>query len=419
MQPLRALPLPTEVQDEIVDYLSEERQALRACALTCRRWGRRAQMHLFRKVFILSHDNLLHFQLLLESNPKLGQFVRVLTINQRHGSPPQPDHPWAKLLTNMDRVEELNIGKVNLFSNPTVRGDLKTNFSHLRVLRLLGAYSLHREGFLSLLVACPFLYELHVSDAVSVEPDLFAFPIDDLGIPPAAAPVLRSLAISAASKIGIPCLLFYFASQTSLRRLQLSVGDTVSGPECTELLRFAVPMIEELVVRLQTHLPLLPILQPPLPFQRLRRLHLKHAGLERLVGYHGEPHWIVTALGHVSCWEQRLLLREIVLSMPVPRGLTVRSREEPVQVTSGTGFPFPWVQLDMAMAKLAQENPALVFKINICGPGQKKEKVSLTDPQLGRFRLRMSRTEELRPRVLTVFIGPFWSALGEFGGELR
>ena len=410
--------LPAEIQDEIVDHLSEDSQALRTCALTCRRWARRAQMHLFRKCIILNHDDLLHMQALLELDPRLGQFVREIIINPRHASPPQPDHIWTKLLTKMDRAESLDIGNINIFANPSVRGDLQTNFSHLRVLRLLGAQNLHREDFLSLLVACPFLSELHVSDMVSIEPDLFAVPIDSLGIPPAAEPVLRLLSIGAASNIGMSCLLFYFASQTSLRKLQLIVGDSVSGPECADLLRLAAPVIEELTLRLHTHLPLLPILQSTPPFQRLRLLHLKHAGLERYVGNHDDAHWIVTALGHISRWEQCLILREIVLTMPMPRDRE-RSRREPIHSPLGTGFPFPWVQLDMAMAKLAQENEMLVFKVNVCGAGQKKERVSLTDPRLGRYRLRMSRTEELRPQVLTVLIGPRWLGVGgEFGGQL-
>ncbi|EPS98889.1 hypothetical protein FOMPIDRAFT_1125604, partial [Fomitopsis schrenkii] len=77
MQPVRAL-LPAEIQDEIVDHLSEEPLALMACALTCRQWARRARMHLFRTVSVRDHSSLAQFELLLEADPKIARFVRVL-----------------------------------------------------------------------------------------------------------------------------------------------------------------------------------------------------------------------------------------------------------------------------------------------------------------------------------------------------
>ena len=329
---------------------------------------------------------------------------------------PQLDRSWARLLRNMDRLEVLNIGKLYLFPNPGVKDDFQTCHLRLRVLRFLGAETIDCEDLLTILAASPSLSELYVSDAVTINP-AYAFPMEDLGIPPATEAVLQSLTIGAASGLGISTLLFYFSPRTPLRRLQLIIGQSISAHECTSLLRAAAPTVEELVLRMHSHLPLLSILQSPAPYQRLRRLHLKHAGLESYAYSHSESHWMIGALAHISQWEHRLILREIVLSMPMPPDKKLTS-DEPVRDPSRTGFHFPWVQLDMAMSKLAQENPALVFEMNIRGPWKNRRAMSLTDPLLGRYRLRMSRTEELRPQVLTVFMSSRWSILGEFGGHL-
>ncbi|KAI0728911.1 hypothetical protein C8Q72DRAFT_993735 [Fomitopsis betulina] len=404
-----------EIQDEIIDHLSDQPHALRNCALTCQRWTRCAQMHIFREIPVLDHGRLVRIEHLLEASPYIARFVRVLTLSKHYTSLPQFDYAWAKLFTHMDRLEELNIGKLSRMSLPDFRDGLTTYLSRLRILRFTSVYDIDCDDFLSLLAACPSLVELYASDSFNIRPN-YAGPINNLGIPPApATQTLRSLTIGASlSGSSISCLSFYFELQTSLRRLQLSYR-TVVAPECKAFLLQIAPTLEELVVRSHHHLPLVPIFQSP--FRCLRYLHLKHIGLEEELSEIRQPNWIINMLDHISQWDQRLVLQEIVLSMPLSRKQEWW-RDYPGWDSLGTGFPFPWVQLDMSMAKLAEENSTLVFSLNISGPWKKTRKVSLTDKSFGQYRLRVSKTEELRPQALKVLIGPYWSTFGVFGGRL-
>ncbi|KAH9922259.1 uncharacterized protein B0H18DRAFT_1018790 [Fomitopsis serialis] len=390
--------LPAEIHDEIVDQLSGETGALKACALTCHQWARRAQSNLFRTITILTHVEHGRVLDMLEEHPRLGQLVRVLTFSKPKPDPASLDGAWPDLLLMMDRVEELNIGSVDLFT----RG-VRTYFSRIRILRLLGTHNFQCNDFLRLLAACRSLSELHLSDQIQITP-----PPDDGAMQPSGSVT--------------SCLLYHFPLHMSLRRLQPIVNDV--APSCSnndsDILRVAAPVLEELVLRLTFHGPLYVILQSPVPFLQLRRLHLKDAGLEAKFVAYEYPTWMLTALTHISRWEMRANLREIVLSLPMPGtsvGPFVR-RDRDVEPPA-LSFPFPWVQLDITMAKLAQDNEKLAFTVNIRDPSCKKtQAVPLTDPSFGRYRLRESRMQEVRPQALTVLVGPHWNALRSFGGEL-
>ena len=131
-----------EIQDEIIDHLSDQPHALRNCALTCQRWTRRAQMHIFREIPVLDHGRLVRIEHLLEASPYIARFVRVLTLSKHYTSLPQFDYAWAKLFTHMDRLEELNIGKLSRMSLPDFRDGLTTYLSRLRILRFTSVYDI-------------------------------------------------------------------------------------------------------------------------------------------------------------------------------------------------------------------------------------------------------------------------------------
>ncbi|KZT68036.1 hypothetical protein DAEQUDRAFT_346994 [Daedalea quercina L-15889] len=410
-------PLPAEIHEEILDHLERDTHALKAYALTCRQWTERAQRVLFRTLSINDDAQYGCAKALFETNPRIGQFVRVLTLSKSYAVPAVLDDEWPNLLLLMDHLEELNISRLKLSPIYNIRtaDHLRSRFSRIRSLRLLKPHSLDTEDFLHLLAAFHSLSELYLSKETHITPDLYASPVQDLGVPPAQESSLRSLTIHAASSISISSVLFYFHPQTSLRRLQISIDDATPAPEFGDLLRTAAPSVEELVLRLSHHPPLMVALQPP--FQQLRRLHLKHVDMEVSLYDEENPTWLLAALKHILHWDRRSLLREIVLSFPMPEGPWTRrvgGYQEPIS----SELPFPWVQLDITLAKLAEDNARLVFTLNIRDVSRKTRLISLTDPLLGRYRLRESRMERMHPHALKVFVGPRWNPIGRFGGEL-
>ncbi|TFY67419.1 hypothetical protein EVJ58_g1638 [Rhodofomes roseus] len=410
--------LPAEIQDEIVDQLSGEPRVLKACALTCHHWARRAQRSLFRTVSILHGSHHKRVKSMLKAHPGLAQFVRVLSIGKPDPERAELDVEWPELLLMMDRVEELNVGTLNIFSRGDVRERLKTYFPRVRMLRLLGTHSLQCDDFLQFLAAFRSLSLLHLSDQVQVTPPIGGS-MQHLDVPPTTDSTLVSLTLRAASGSTAACLLYYLPLRT-LRRLQLKFDKLDSSLDCSGLLRAAAPTVEELVLRLPSYQLLAIILQSPVPFARLRRLHLKDAGLEVSAVDYRYPAWMLSALSHIARWEMRANLREIVLSMPLPGTGPYQRPPEMVELPGAfADFPFPWVSLDMTMARLAQDNEDLTFTVNIRYPTLDKVKqTTLTDPDWGHSRLRESRMEEVRPHALRVFVGPHWDALAGFGGEL-
>ncbi|KZT68035.1 hypothetical protein DAEQUDRAFT_346884 [Daedalea quercina L-15889] len=419
--------LPAEVQDEIVDHLSGKPLALKRCALTCRQWARRAQKNLFRVVNIIDATRHDRVKRMLIAHPRLAQFVRVLRLSKRtHSENSALDEEWPDLLLAMDRVETLDIGFLNLFPALKIRAGPPTHFPRVRFLCLLGRHNLRHKDFLRLIAAFSSVEELTLSERVRVKPHRGS-EIRGIDLSPMTEVRIRTLTIPAVTSGTTSCLLHYLPLQKSLRRLQLHFDASIPVRDYGDLLRTTAPALEELVVRAPHHWPLKTILQSSLPFERLRRLHLKDAGLEESKFDLGNPHWMITALTLISLWERRSQLREIVLSIPWPgsrkpqpidfnriRGRNQRREPpnpEPLDLIDK--FPFEWVQFNLAMMKLAQENDSLVFIVNI------------RDPALGSWggRSRREHSDQLsrmhaeRPHALTVFIGACWATSG-FGGRL-
>lgn len=74
-------PLPQELTDYIVDYLADDKRALRTCALICRAFVRRSRAHIFEEVFLSyspSDDNFLD---VCSYSTTVLQSVRTLHID--------------------------------------------------------------------------------------------------------------------------------------------------------------------------------------------------------------------------------------------------------------------------------------------------------------------------------------------------
>ncbi|KAI0359969.1 hypothetical protein OH77DRAFT_1509222 [Trametes cingulata] len=76
--------LPPELCDHILDFLSDDKPTLRACALTARDWLPRAQHHLFRSIY-LDWSNCYAFSRLLAAAPALAAHVATLEIEGAFG----------------------------------------------------------------------------------------------------------------------------------------------------------------------------------------------------------------------------------------------------------------------------------------------------------------------------------------------
>lgn len=74
-------PLPQELTDYIVDYLADDKRALRTCALICRAFVRRSRAHIFEEVVLSyrpSDDNFLD---VCSYSTTVLQSVRTLHID--------------------------------------------------------------------------------------------------------------------------------------------------------------------------------------------------------------------------------------------------------------------------------------------------------------------------------------------------
>jgi hypothetical protein len=69
--------LPQEITDHIIDFLHDDREALYACSLVCRKWVPSSRTHLF---WAVRSSGTPTFSRLLEFTPQIGLYVRDLSV---------------------------------------------------------------------------------------------------------------------------------------------------------------------------------------------------------------------------------------------------------------------------------------------------------------------------------------------------
>ncbi|KAI0701372.1 hypothetical protein BC835DRAFT_1411513 [Cytidiella melzeri] len=77
--------LPAELGDRIIDFLHNDREALLACSLTCRRWLPAVRYHVWSHTR-LERNRLLRFVNLIIDEPELASFISHLDMYDRSGS---------------------------------------------------------------------------------------------------------------------------------------------------------------------------------------------------------------------------------------------------------------------------------------------------------------------------------------------
>ncbi|KZT05064.1 uncharacterized protein LAESUDRAFT_611005, partial [Laetiporus sulphureus 93-53] len=102
---------PTELCDRIIDFLDDDRMALRTCALTCRAWLSSAQYHIFSHVLLGEAQILQAFHSLLLISPHLGIYVRCLDIVAPIKSTPATRlrGVWLAIFQHLGSVRKLTV----------------------------------------------------------------------------------------------------------------------------------------------------------------------------------------------------------------------------------------------------------------------------------------------------------------------
>lgn len=85
---LRPTTLPVEICERIIDcfhdaWVVADREALLACALTCKTWLARCRFHLLRNVTFTDRPQLVSFLRLLKANPHVSPLVKGVLIDNR------------------------------------------------------------------------------------------------------------------------------------------------------------------------------------------------------------------------------------------------------------------------------------------------------------------------------------------------
>ena len=75
--------LPQEIWDSIIQELSGDRRALKACILTCRAWRETSRRLLWRSITtpLKLHDNLISIHSLLAEHPDIAQLVSSVLLH--------------------------------------------------------------------------------------------------------------------------------------------------------------------------------------------------------------------------------------------------------------------------------------------------------------------------------------------------
>jgi hypothetical protein len=130
----KAIRIPPEIVDQIIDYFHNDPKTLKACSLVAREWIPSARLHLFAKLSFSSTQDGIRFNELVSSSPNLLRYCQELTagVADKFGSPPGSATHFIRCL-------------------PTLRKHAD-GFSSLRTLRVRGFYSRPKD-FSKFLVA--------------------------------------------------------------------------------------------------------------------------------------------------------------------------------------------------------------------------------------------------------------------------
>lgn len=154
--------IPPELSDHIIDFLHDDRRALKACSLTCRTWYPTSRYHLWRKVHLHSLEGCQTFTQILQSSPYLGQFARYL--NMCNIAPNNSKHPgdaselaslWPRILPALPRVEHVDASFLTIDHNLTTL--LTQSFARTAELTLQYCRFHSFDDLASVLLAFPSL----------------------------------------------------------------------------------------------------------------------------------------------------------------------------------------------------------------------------------------------------------------------
>lgn len=128
---------PPELSDYILDFLHDDREALKACSLTTRKWRPAARYHLYRKVSLPSIQACRTFCEVMKEAPFLAAFTREVGISNTNfefspdvdGAQTQElDHLWSTVLPALIAVERLQVSflKIDEVFQTNLRKNLNT-----------------------------------------------------------------------------------------------------------------------------------------------------------------------------------------------------------------------------------------------------------------------------------------------------
>ncbi|EMD34519.1 hypothetical protein CERSUDRAFT_125622, partial [Gelatoporia subvermispora B] len=164
-QPMQPSPhsarLPPEVVDHIIDFLVDDRNALRSCSLTCRSWLPRARHHTFRTMRVTYEIRQQCLQL-LEDCPDIRPYFQSLHFDAFGTQVPWSDWEVAAFLDFMPNISTL-VFKGFSFRTPLPVGPSR----HLRELMF------HFCSFQSFDILLATLASAGSVDMLSLQDDTF------------------------------------------------------------------------------------------------------------------------------------------------------------------------------------------------------------------------------------------------------
>jgi len=210
-----APPLPQELLDHIVDFLSDDRAASVACRLAGRSMVERTRFHLFRSVALLDMRRYLSFERLMETT-RIARCVRKLTLTQVR--PHENNQVDRELLRIVERLPNAVYLSMELWNPEDMSADmwaeLPTCLARIQVLRIDRGVSFSKARFLEFLEACSGLRKLDMTGWTSKK---WQGPQD---APPRSIKALETLSLGQ-FHLPIACNLEFDAPP---RRLEIAMG---------------------------------------------------------------------------------------------------------------------------------------------------------------------------------------------------
>jgi len=208
--------IPPELSDRVIDFLHDERDALKACSLTCKAWLPASRFQLWNRVVLRYSGDGTDYAEFLKGSPAITSCIVDLTVefptDRNHDNSKAAEAKWMTetlipIFSTLRILQQLTfVGAV--FGADGFLASIYPNLSTAKVVQLSMCHFSNFSPFVELVWSCPLLENLRIDTITFDQVDAYT------PRPPSVPrPELKFLVIIYYSSVHMPVVIDWLVSE--------------------------------------------------------------------------------------------------------------------------------------------------------------------------------------------------------------